>query len=426
MLRDAQGTAVIGSGAFDAVLLRAVDVKPGRASGDTAAQRREPDRAPRQSVGHPEAGANAPVAVDPALVPRVVAPTLSLRDAAKLDVGAQAALEQRTLPETDAGLAPDEPLGSVPADRTSEAVRGRGSPTEAPLPPARATASPTPPPSEPLPGPTPSAPARAPEASTGAVAPGASGAAESTVASITPPLARPARAEAPTSAAARAVGAVGSVRGAAPAQPSGQALGTPLDGRHSQSQRLLARLQGRAPASRAAADAKPVPSQVARALAEALRRGDAEVSLQLRPEALGRVGVRLSVREGKVEASITPETESARRLLRDSVPDLRAALEARDLRVERITIEPVPEPHGAPRQDADPTQTPTSTGGDSPGTQGGLTHGGGAEAQAGGGFVPPVQPEPLGPAEVLGIAAGVWRAPFTLDGAGRVRVDAFA
>ncbi len=67
-------------------------------------------------------------------------------------------------------------------------------------------------------------------------------------------------------------------------------------------------------------------------------RGEGKVTLRLAPEQLGHVRVDLAVRSRSVEATLTAETERARQLLGESVEQLRAALEARGLSVERIVL----------------------------------------------------------------------------------------
>lgn len=93
--------------------------------------------------------------------------------------------------------------------------------------------------------------------------------------------------------------------------------------------------------------------QVVRGLAAALRHGDGKVTLRLAPDHLGLVTVDLHVDGEAVSARLRAESESARSLLEKSSTELRAALEARGLSVERIDIEgPQPTRGSALAQDA--------------------------------------------------------------------------
>lgn len=80
--------------------------------------------------------------------------------------------------------------------------------------------------------------------------------------------------------------------------------------------------------------------QIVRGLALALRQGVGKVTLRLHPENLGQVVVRVKVEHGQVTATLSASDPVARRLLASSVDDLRAALEARGMSVERVEIEP--------------------------------------------------------------------------------------
>lgn len=83
-------------------------------------------------------------------------------------------------------------------------------------------------------------------------------------------------------------------------------------------------------------------AQVARGLAAALQRGNGEVTLRLRPHALGELRVQVSVHGASVEARLRATSGEAHRLLEQNVESLRAALETRGLHVGRIEIEPPP------------------------------------------------------------------------------------
>lgn len=115
------------------------------------------------------------------------------------------------------------------------------------------------------------------------------------------------------------------------------AAGGPTQAR-ANAQKLLGKLETAAREPREAAPS-PHVRQLARAMLAAVRHGQGDISMKLLPEALGRVTVRLALADERVSACFVPETDSARRLLDVSRDELRAALEARGLRVERIEID---------------------------------------------------------------------------------------
>jgi flagellar hook-length control protein FliK len=96
-------------------------------------------------------------------------------------------------------------------------------------------------------------------------------------------------------------------------------------------------------------------AQASRGIAAALRQGNGTAVLRLTPEALGVLKVQITLSESQVTARLEPSTESARQLLLESQQQLRAALEARGLSVERIQIDAVAEPpaSGGPQAQSD-------------------------------------------------------------------------
>jgi flagellar hook-length control protein FliK len=114
------------------------------------------------------------------------------------------------------------------------------------------------------------------------------------------------------------------------------------------------KLQHAAAPARARVQRQQVADAAARGLATAIRKGGGEVMLRLRPEGLGRVTISMKVQDAKVEASLRAQTETARELLTESLPHLKAALEAQGLSVETIVVEPGGAPAGmlASAQDA--------------------------------------------------------------------------
>lgn len=83
---------------------------------------------------------------------------------------------------------------------------------------------------------------------------------------------------------------------------------------------------------------RAVVSRVSKGLAELLVNGGGRTTLRLSPEALGEVRVELRVSEGAVTAEVIASDEVARALLEAGANELRSALEARGLRVERLEI----------------------------------------------------------------------------------------
>lgn len=100
----------------------------------------------------------------------------------------------------------------------------------------------------------------------------------------------------------------------------------------------LLRTLGAAPKARAQAPEAAITSQAMRGIGAAIEKGGGTVTLRLRPEGLGALTVQVSLRGERVQAAFEVTNESARQLLEHSVPQLRSALEARGLEVERVEI----------------------------------------------------------------------------------------
>lgn len=85
---------------------------------------------------------------------------------------------------------------------------------------------------------------------------------------------------------------------------------------------------------------RPVLAQVEKGLASLLSKRGGSVTLRLQPHELGKVTVELKLDAGTASVSVRAGTEQARSLLSEDLDALRASLEARGVRVERLTVEP--------------------------------------------------------------------------------------
>ncbi|HNB59400.1 MAG TPA: flagellar hook-length control protein FliK [Phycisphaerales bacterium] len=86
------------------------------------------------------------------------------------------------------------------------------------------------------------------------------------------------------------------------------------------------------------AQVRTLRTQGLRGIAAALNTEDKSVTLKLEPATLGEMRVKLDMSEGGVRAQFEVSSSEARRLLDRSLGELRHALEARGLSVERIDV----------------------------------------------------------------------------------------
>jgi flagellar hook-length control protein FliK len=107
------------------------------------------------------------------------------------------------------------------------------------------------------------------------------------------------------------------------------------------------------PAPRPAPSDEAPEAQFSRGLAAALRQGGGSVTLRLNPEQLGDLTIKLHFQQGSVDARFEAATDQARGLLNDSIDALRAALEARGLEVDRLSVHVAERPQHE-SQDATP------------------------------------------------------------------------
>lgn len=85
-------------------------------------------------------------------------------------------------------------------------------------------------------------------------------------------------------------------------------------------------------------DEMKVQAQALRGVIAALRKKGEQVTVVLRPEALGKVKVDLKFGEGGVRGVLTCSTDSARELLDRTVDGLQRAMESRGIVVERLEV----------------------------------------------------------------------------------------
>ncbi|MGJ4850825.1 flagellar hook-length control protein FliK [Bacillota bacterium Meth-B3] len=95
-----------------------------------------------------------------------------------------------------------------------------------------------------------------------------------------------------------------------------------------------------APAQGARAAAEPdAAAQVARSIPSALRRGETQYRLRLRPEGLGEVEVSISARERTLGLTIRTANEDARALIASQLGELRRELVASNYELGNVNIE---------------------------------------------------------------------------------------
>ena len=104
-----------------------------------------------------------------------------------------------------------------------------------------------------------------------------------------------------------------------------------------------------------ASEPGPLGERLAETVARAVRVGARELRLRLQPPELGNLNVRVVETPRGVRVSVEASTAEVAELIQQQLPLLRAALEARDLRVEQLEVrqgQPAPggEPDAAPRE----------------------------------------------------------------------------
>jgi flagellar hook-length control protein FliK len=133
-----------------------------------------------------------------------------------------------------------------------------------------------------------------------------------------------------------------------------------------------------------AADRARFVQRVARAFESAVDHAG-QVRLRLHPPELGSLRLDLTIRNGQMSARLETETEAARNMLMENLPELKERLAGHHIQVERFDIEWRGQAQGGLPQrsgDHDRWQPPPSRAGRVPGVAGG---GSGPDAAAGAG-----------------------------------------
>jgi hypothetical protein len=85
-------------------------------------------------------------------------------------------------------------------------------------------------------------------------------------------------------------------------------------------------------------DAASLPAEVADTVRMAAFRGDSEVRLVLNPPELGHLDIRIASGDGGLRITLEASQSGARELIDRSLVQLQQALEARDLRIDRLEV----------------------------------------------------------------------------------------
>lgn len=89
------------------------------------------------------------------------------------------------------------------------------------------------------------------------------------------------------------------------------------------------------------AEDEGITATIGRGLAAAMRQKGGLVTIQLNPESLGHLKIRIGIEGGTVSARFEASTAEARDLLTENLDSLKAALEARGLQVDRLQVETI-------------------------------------------------------------------------------------
>jgi flagellar hook-length control protein FliK len=82
----------------------------------------------------------------------------------------------------------------------------------------------------------------------------------------------------------------------------------------------------------------PALHQIVNTIRSATFKGDSEVRLNLKPESLGQLHIRLSMNDGVVSIRMIAETGQAQALINEHLPQLKAALTAQGLQLDQLAV----------------------------------------------------------------------------------------
>lgn len=116
--------------------------------------------------------------------------------------------------------------------------------------------------------------------------------------------------------------------------------------------------------------AELVQVQVARGLAAAIEKGEGTLTLRLKPEALGQLNIKVSMKDGVLSAHFEAQTREARDLLVSTTASLQQTLEAAGVVVDRIdaTVATAPSQPSSFTSQGDTTFNDTLQSHDQPGS----------------------------------------------------------
>ncbi|MDH7479733.1 MAG: flagellar hook-length control protein FliK, partial [Syntrophomonadaceae bacterium] len=82
----------------------------------------------------------------------------------------------------------------------------------------------------------------------------------------------------------------------------------------------------------------PLIRPVVAGIRKVSRGGRTEMSLQLKPESLGRLSLTVAVEDGRVTARLQAESHAVGRLIESSLGQLKQALQEQGLRLDRLEV----------------------------------------------------------------------------------------
>lgn len=70
-----------------------------------------------------------------------------------------------------------------------------------------------------------------------------------------------------------------------------------------------------------------------------IKKGGGETKIQMAPEGIGQVHLKLAVHEGKVNLEMSAETKEAKKLIESSIGDLKSQLSQHNLTVDKVKVD---------------------------------------------------------------------------------------